>query len=188
MRRHVTAIAAAGVLAATAAGLAGAGGAAAKKPIAYWHLTSTITCAQEKTCKALPAWMKSLSNPFDAVEFADGTTYYKATVIAVGRRGPHRCDATLFSKPFTGRCVVNDFGVGFIKKSSIPGPYKGPDFWVASETAHIGGDPKLIVNPFPPYPLDTANPATPGHYTTGQLIEPAPGVSLVQDVVRTAVR
>ena len=187
MKRALMTLAAAGLLAGFGAGLAGAGGSAANKPVAYWHLTGTITCAQPKTC-VLPKWMSYLSNPFDAVEFADHSIYYKATVIAVGRSGPHRCDTTLFAKPFTGRCVVHDFGIGFVKKTTIPGPYKGPDFWVASETGQIGTDPKLVVNPFPPYPVDTGNPATPGHYTTADLADPAPGLSIVQDVVRTPVR
>ena len=178
----------AAVAVAAATGLAGAAGTAAKKPVAFWHVDARVGCAQAKTCELLPAWMSQLRNPMDVIAFADGTMYYRAEVFAVGRQGPRRCDRTLFDKPFSGSCHVADFGVGFIRKTSIPGPYKGLDFWVSSETALIGSNPTPQVNPFGTYPIDTANPAWPGHHTLEQFAKPMPGESLTVDVTKTALR
>jgi hypothetical protein len=114
--------------------------------------------------------------------------YYEAEVFAVGRNGPKRCDMTLFSKPFSGTCHVVDFGTGFLRKTSIPGLYKGLDFSVESETAAFGTKPALQVNPFSPYPIDTGNPAWPGHHTLSDCVaKPAAGESLVVDVTKTPV-
>lgn len=182
------------VLVVVAAALAVTGGAAAnapaKKPIAFLHIDAKVGCASARTCKILPPWMRSLRNPMDVVLFADGTLYYRAQVLTVGRpgAGPHRCDRTLFAKPFNGVCNVTDFGVGFTRKTSSAGPYKGADVWVASESALIGASRSQTVNPFGPYPLDTSNPLTPGHYTIEQLVpKTLPGETLTIDVTRTAL-
>ena len=182
-----TAALAAGALLGTT-GLAGARSTAARKPVAFWHVDARVGCAQPKTCQLLPPWMSQLRNPMDVAAFADGTMYFRAEVYATGRQGPRRCDRTLFDKPFTGTCHVADYGVGFIRKTSIPGPYKGLDFWVESETALIGSDPRLQVNPFGPYPIDTANPAWPGHHTIDQFAKAKAGETLTVDVTRTPVR
>jgi hypothetical protein len=155
--------------------VAAAGGPAVKKPVAYWHVDARVGCKHEQTCKILPPWMSSLRNPMEIAAFSDGTMYYRADVYAVGRRGPHRCDKTLFARPFSGACHLSDFGVGFIRKTSIPGLWKGPDFWVASETALVGSSKVEQVNPFAPYPADTGNPAQPGHFGLADFVKPQAG-------------
>jgi hypothetical protein len=188
----VTALA---VLAAAAvpAGVAAASSPPAKKPVAYVHVDARVGCAQVKTCKILPPWMSSLRNPMEVAVYADGTLYYQAQVITVGRpgAGPRRCDKTLFSRPFSGPCNVTDFGIGYLKKTSLPGPYSGPSVWITSETARIGSNPAWIVNAFGPYPEDSANPALAGHYGIKQLVfakDILPGESETVDVTRTPVR
>jgi hypothetical protein len=163
---------------------------AAKKPVALMHVRTRAGCATASRCTVLPPWMRSLRNPMDVVLFADGSIYYRGRVIAVGRpgAGPPRCDRTLFSRPFSGTCKVSDFGIGYVAKTSIPGPYRGPDLWVVSESALIGSSPAQMVNPFPPYPMDTATPARPGHYTIGQLVgAPGSGETLTIDVTKEAL-
>jgi hypothetical protein len=189
------------VIAALAAALAGAVPSAiaaassppAKKPVAYLHIDARVGCAQQSTCKILPPWMSSLRNPMDVVVYADGTLYYKAQVITVGRpgAGPHRCDKSLFAKPYSGSCNVSDFGIGYLKKISLPGPYQGKSVWITSETALIGSNPSEQVNAFGPYPEDSTNPAVPGHYSIGQLVDAkdiTPGETETVDVTRTPVR
>ena len=57
-----------------------------------------------------------------------------------------------------------------------PGWYIGPngDFWITNETATFtgrnGGPPITVVDPTPPYPLDTGIPTAPGHYSTADLL------------------
>ncbi len=182
------------LIAVTVVALAAAGAAAAKapakRPIAFIHIDARVGCANAKSCKILPPWMRSLRNPMDVVVFADGTLYYRARVITVGRAGagPHRCDSTLFAKPFSGACTVSDFGIGFVRKTTIPGPYRGPDVWVASESALVGGNARQLVDAFGPYPSDTGNPLTPGHYSLRQLVtKPQPGETESVDVIRRAL-
>jgi hypothetical protein len=188
MTRPVTLTLCAAACAGALAFVSGAvGGTHSQKPIALWHLSVHVACASPKRCDVLPRWMKTLDNPMDVTQYADGTLYYRATVVAVGRSGPHRCDKTLFDKPFTGRCVVHDFGVGHIAKTSVPGPYKGKDIWVDSETVSIAGR-KLVVNEFGPYPEDTANPAWVGRHTIKDFVaKPKRGEVENVDVTRTPV-
>jgi len=191
-RKHLVAAALAVAAAGVAAGLAGAGGTAAKKPVALLHIDAKVACAQAAGCEILPPWMRRLENPMDVVVFADRTVYYRARVVADGRQGPRRCDKTLFDKPFSGHCVVSDFGVGLLRKTTCAGPgWKGDDVWVASETALIGSNPALQVNPFGTYPIDTCNPSVPAHYTIDELVDGKdvhPGESLTIDVTRTPLR
>jgi hypothetical protein len=61
-------------------------------------------------------------------------------------------------------------------------------FWVSHEevtfTGH--GKPVTLTDPEPPYPSDTGIPATPGHYSTSDLLgfTPPPGVSFQIQVVK----
>jgi hypothetical protein len=171
------------ILAAAALAAGGAGGSVSAVKPTVWHVDTRVSCSQAATCEVLPQWMSRLRNTMDVASARDGTMYYRAELWAYGRGGPSRCDTTLFAKPFSGVCHVVDFGVGFIKPSVIPGPWKGkPDFWVRSETAAFGSGARLFPNPFPPYPIDTGNPAVPGTYANGDLSEPAPG-NVVTSVV-----
>ncbi|MEA2622143.1 MAG: hypothetical protein QOH61_1053 [Chloroflexota bacterium] len=150
-----------------------------------WHSLTVIHC-DEPTCDGtgvLPPWMETLRNPFDAVSDGDKNFYHQARIIAYGRPGhPHRCDETLFDRPFSGRCVVKDFGVGYIAAGAALEGRR--DFWVSSETAMFGDGP-LMDDPFAPYPIDTYQIAYPGHYTTKQLLGSRPeGVRLTEFVTR----
>jgi hypothetical protein len=158
----------------------------AKRPVAVWSVDARVRCATPDGCVLLPPWIKSLHNPVTAVSFTDGSTYFRATVAAVGRNGPRRCTSSIFSKPFSGTCTVHDFVVGFIAPSSLPGPYHGrPDLWVSSESALIGQGGVLQVDPFAPYPADSGNPASPGRFwTTDFVAHPARGESLSITVTR----
>jgi hypothetical protein len=191
--KHLAAALAVLALAAVPTGIASASSSSAKKPVAYLHIDARVGCAQVKTCKILPAWMSSLRNPMDVALYADGSLYYMAQVITVGRpgAGPHRCDKSLFDKPFSGPCNVTDFGIGYLKKISLPGPYTGPSVWITSETAHIGSIPGWQVNAFGPYPEDSANPAVAGHYGIAQLVDAkdiTAGETETVGVTRTPVR
>lgn len=150
-----------------------------------WHVMTVIRCAEPDCAgtELLPPWMSELRNPFSAVSDGHHGFYHRAKIVAIGRPGhPNRCDQTLFSKPFSGRCVVHDFGIGTIRPgAALPG-YN--DFWVNSETANFNDGP-LVDDPFPPYPIDTYQLAAPGHYGTQQLIGSHPdGASIVMDVRR----
>ena len=154
-----------------------------------YRTNSNISCVHPNCggSGALPPWIASLRNPFLVTTNGHGHTYHRATVILVGRPGhPHRCDATVFSEPFTGKCVIHDFGIGLVRASIYPAPLHGkPTFWVAGETASFNGGP-WIADPFPPYPFDTGTPFRPGHYTEVDLLgSQTPGVTYVVNVSRT---
>lgn len=152
---------------------------------ALWHVFTYIHC-DEETCGGsgvLPPWISTLMNPFNAVTDGSGNFYHHATIIAIGRPGhPHRCNRTLFDQPFSGRCEVKDFGVGYIAHGGVFPNKK--DFWVTSETARFNGGP-WKVDPFAPYPIDTSQVAYPGHYSETQLLgSDVPGVDAYMDVTR----
>lgn len=150
-----------------------------------YHVLTIIHCDQPECAgtEVLPPWIKTLRNPFDATTDGQRHFYHRATIIAIGRPGhPHRCDASLFDKPFSGRCVVHDFGIGTIAPgAALPGKN---DFFVSSETASFNGS-ALVANPFPPYPIDTYQIAFPGNYSTRDQLGTKPkGVRLTQVVTR----
>src|SRR4051794_32805507 len=136
---------------------------------------------------ALPPWIASLKNPFLITTDGHGHTYHRATVILIGRPGHvHRCDASAFSQPFTGRCAFHDYGIGLVRASVYPGPLHGkPTFWVKSETASFNDGP-WVADPFPPYPFDTGTPFRPGHYGEAEILgSSTKGVHYSVNVART---
>ena len=184
MRRMLLATALAGLI---VGGLGAPAAAGSTSEGSIWRVVTYIHC-NHTSCSGthlLPPWMETLRNPFVATGNGHGHFYHRAVIIAIGRPGhPHRCDATLFSKPFSGRCVIHDFGIGFIKETpngSIPGK---PDFWIQSETATFNDGPPLA-DPFAPYPFDSGMIASPGHYSQRDLIgSPHHGVRAYMDVTR----
>jgi hypothetical protein len=172
------------------AGLASPQTASAGQQGWVYKTYSAVTCDQPRCggSGALPPWIASLKNPFFVTTDGNGHTYHRATIILIGRPGhARRCDATAFSKPFTGRCVFRDYGIGLVRKSVYPGPLHGkPTFWVKSETASFNEGP-WVADPFPPYPFDTGTPFRPGHYTEADILGTStPGVNYDVSVRRTA--
>lgn len=171
-----------------------AAAAAAPAPVAagsgnhegwQWRVMTIIHC-EEPTCggsEILPPWMETLKNPFHATSDGHNGFYHSARLIAFGRPGhPRRCDETLFDRPFSGKCVVKDFGVGYIAPGAAIEGVR--DFWVTSETARFGDGPR-IDDPFAPYPIDTYQVAAPGHYGTDVVVGGEPdGVTGTMDVTR----
>jgi hypothetical protein len=127
--------------------------------------------------------MATLKNPFFATTDGHGNFYHRATIIAIGRPGhPHRCDATLFDEPFSGRCVVQDFGIGYLAEGGVWAGHN--DFWVNSETARFNGG-NWVADPFAPYPIDTSQLAVAGHYDEALLLgSNYAGVDIYMNVFR----
>lgn len=151
---------------------------------ALWRVFTYIHC-DEPTCggsEVLPPWIATLRNPFWAVTDGHRNFYHRAKIYAWGRHGnPRQCDATLFDQPFSGRCVVSDFGQGYV----ADGCGVSRDFWVTTETARFNKG-AWQVDPFAPYPLDTCQYAMPGHYSETDLLgQDYPGVVAYMNVTRT---
>ncbi|MDL2335411.1 MAG: hypothetical protein QFC55_05220 [Chloroflexota bacterium] len=166
------------------ASLALPGTASAAHNGALYRVFTYIHC-DEPTCGGsgvLPRWISTLRNPFVAVTDGEGNFYHRAKIYTWGRSGHRaRCDSTLFDKPFSGRCVVSDFGEGYVAEG-CGGVTR--DFWVTSETARFNGGP-WKVDPFAPYPIDTCQYAMPGHYSEVDLLgQDYAGVTAYMDVSR----
>lgn len=181
------------VLLLSSAGLMPASSASAGGYAGEWSVIVTISCQTAAACDGvLPPWFSVFVNTMKIKSDAAGNMTFRATIDAVGREGkgiPRKCDASLFAAPFAGLCHVSDHGTGYVDASVLPGPREGlADFWVSHETAKFCRKGKCsapAIDPFPPYPIDTGNPAVPGRYNAKTLLGlKRPGLSVQALVVQ----
>lgn len=166
------------LLALLLSGLTNASSAHADDYTGTWSLITVISCQTEAACDGvLPPWISVFVNTMKIKSDAAGRMTFKATIDAIGRPGKgvkRKCDATLFNEPFAGHCHVADHGTGYVDASVFPGPREGlADFWVSHETAKFCRNGKCsgrFQDPFPPYPIDTGNPAEEGVFSANSLL------------------
>lgn len=150
-----------------------------------WSVRTTIKCP-DPTCQGwflLPPWIKSQVTRFDAVSDSDGNFTFTSVTVAVGRSdNPERCRPSMFTRPFSGRCVIRESGRGYIARGDALYPKR--DFFITRERVSFNGGP-WIRNPFGPYPMDTYNLAVPGRWTTVDFLGYKPrGVTYTEVVTR----
>lgn len=148
-------------------------------------MRTTIKCP-DPTCQGwflLPPWIKTQVTRFDAVSDSEGRFTFTSVTVAVGRSGnPERCRPSMFTRPFSGRCVVRESGRGYIARGDAIYPKR--DFFISAERVSFNGGP-WVRNPFGPYPMDTFNLAVPGRWTTAEFLGYKPrGVIYVEVVTR----
>lgn len=152
---------------------------------ATWTVRTTIKCP-DPTCQGwflLPPWIKYEVIRFQAVTDGTGHFRFESTTVAYGRSGhPIRCNATMFTRRFSGKCVVREIGRGYVARGDALYPKR--DFFISTERASFNGG-RWIRDPFGPYPMDTFNLAVVGHWSTADFLGYKPrGVILTEVVTR----